>query len=251
MQLGKAFFDLQLRFAHRVATLAGMPLAQALLDYTNLYVRWGMGREFDATHPVWQAYLCGLASSCTANQNWTWHFYQGRRAHDIPAPAAASVGCFAYVLAGPGHIRLHFHNSDASGQSPLAASRREHRAQELAALFDLVQRNEPPGVRVLGTSWLYQIEAYRRLFPAGYLATAVPVQRFRNMPLWGQFLDRHGALKPEITEPFVQRVERAADLQGLTACFALQPLALDAPVEVFWSGHGIAAGTLQGPSNAA
>lgn len=251
MHFGQAFFDLQLRFAHRVATLADMPLAQALLDYTNLYVRWGLGRGFDAAHPVWQAYLCGLAPSLAANQEWTWHVYQGRRAHDVPAPAAASVGCFSYAPEGPGQIRLHFHNADTSGQSPLAASRREHRAQELAALFDLVQRNEPPGVRVRGTSWLYQIEAYRRLFPAGYLATAMPVQRFRNMPLWGQFLDRHGALKPEIAEPFVQRMERAADLHGLTACFALQPLALDAPVEVFWSGHGIAAGTLQGPSNAA
>lgn len=233
MHFGQAFFDLQLRFAHRVATLAGMPLAQALLDYTNLYVRWGLGRGFDAAHPVWQAYLCGLAPSLAANQEWTWHVYQGRRAHDVPAPAAASVGCFSYATEGPGQIRLHFHNADTSGQSPLAASRREHRAQELAALFDLVQRNEPLGARVRGTSWLYQIEAYRRLFPTGYLATAMPVQRFRNMPLWGQFLDRHGDLRPEVAEPFVHRMECATDLQGLTASFALQPLALDAPMGVF------------------
>ena len=31
----KAFFDLQLQFAHRVTVLYGLPLARALLEYTN------------------------------------------------------------------------------------------------------------------------------------------------------------------------------------------------------------------------
>lgn len=234
MRLDPAFFDLQVHFAHRMAALSGMPTATALLDYTNLYVRFGLGRAFDAAHPVWQEYAAGLGPSLAANQGWTWRFYQHRQAHDIPAPMAATVGCFSYARVAPGYIRLHFHNADASGQSPLAASSRGHRAQELATLFARVRQNEPPGMRVLGTSWLYQIEAYRRLFPATYLATAVPVQRFRNMPLWGQFLDRHGALRPEVAEPFLQRVASAADLRGLANCFALQPLALDAPVDVFW-----------------
>lgn len=234
MRLDQAFFDLQVLFAHRVAALSGMPMATALLDYTNLYVRFGLGRGFDAALPVWQEYVAGLEPSLVATQGWTWRFYQRRQAHDIPAPMAATVGCFSYARVAPGCIRLHFHNADASGQSPLASARRGHRAQELAALFGVARQNEPPDVRVLGTSWLYQIEAYRRLFPAAYLATAVPVQRFRNMPLWGQFLDRHGALRPEVTEPFMQRLARAADLQGMANCFALQPLALEAPVEVFW-----------------
>jgi len=31
-----------------------------LLDYTNLYVRFGLGRDFDPAHPVWREYLSGL-----------------------------------------------------------------------------------------------------------------------------------------------------------------------------------------------
>jgi hypothetical protein len=41
----KAFFDLQLLFAQRVVRLSGLPLAQVLLDYTNLLDRHGAVRQ--------------------------------------------------------------------------------------------------------------------------------------------------------------------------------------------------------------
>ena len=57
----RGFFDLQLRFAERIAALAGLPLSRALLEYTNLYVRFGLGRDFDPAHPGWRDYEAGLA----------------------------------------------------------------------------------------------------------------------------------------------------------------------------------------------
>jgi hypothetical protein len=42
----KAFFDLQLQFAESVTALSGLPLARALLEYTNLYIRFSLGRGF-------------------------------------------------------------------------------------------------------------------------------------------------------------------------------------------------------------
>ena len=50
----KPFFDLQLQFAERVTALSGLPLARVLLEYTNLYIRFGLGRAFDPAHPAWQ-----------------------------------------------------------------------------------------------------------------------------------------------------------------------------------------------------
>lgn len=61
----------------------------------------------------------------------------------------------------------------------------------------------------------------------------MPVQLYRHLPLWGQFLNRHGALSPEKAQPFSQRMAAAANLQAPTSCFALQPLALDAPINLF------------------
>jgi hypothetical protein len=100
-------------------------------------------------------------------------------------------------------IRLHFQNTETDGHSPLGAERQEQRRAELAALFAQVERTEHGPLRVVGASWLYNLDAYRRLFPASYVATArVLGGRFQHMPLWGQFLDRHGEITERMTKPF-------------------------------------------------
>ena len=101
-------------------------------------------------------------------------------------------------------IRLHFQNADTAGHSPLGVACMGQRRTDLVALFAHVQRTLPMHVQVVGISWLYNLEAYRRLFPPAYVATPrVLRNRFRSMPLWGQFLDRHGGLKEQMTRPFL------------------------------------------------
>ena len=229
----KSFFDLQLRFASAVAALPGMSLPHALLDYTNLYVRFGIGRAFDAAHPVWRDYLAGVERGGDL-ADWTWAFYRTRLPDEGPPAVVASSGCFSYARLGDDRIRLHFQNAEESGHSPLGAERRDQRLADLRALFEEVGRREPRAPSVVGASWLYNLPAYRRLFPQAYLATAVEVApRFRNMPMWGQFLDRHGELRPAVAEPFLRRVSEQVSLQALAGCFPFQVLALEAPVSVF------------------
>lgn len=74
MRLPKEFFHLQLRFAERIAHLLHMPLADALIEYSTLYMCLGLGRSFDPTHPVWQEYRAGLKSA-PDNVEWTYAFY--------------------------------------------------------------------------------------------------------------------------------------------------------------------------------
>src|SRR2546427_13147694 len=57
----KTFFDLQLRLAHTVSALSGLPLARAILGYTNFYIRFGLGREFNPADSALTVYLAGLA----------------------------------------------------------------------------------------------------------------------------------------------------------------------------------------------
>jgi hypothetical protein len=54
------------------------------------------------------------------------------------------------------------------------------------------------------------------------------------MPLWGQFVDRHGAIKERIARQFLDRVERQANGDGLDRCFPLQALSVEAPVQDFY-----------------
>lgn len=241
MQPGRAFFDLQLRFAERVAALAGLSLEDALLDYTNLYIRFGLGRAFDRMHPVWRAYADGLSNADEASA-WTWHFYR-THAHEVPPPhIVASFGCFTYAEASDDLIRLHFQYADPTGETALGIARMPARLAELHALFTHVAHHRPQARRVAGTSWLYHVDGYRRLFPDTYLASAtLAPTRFRNMPLWGQFLDRHGNVRPHAAAQFIERVAHAKHPDDLAACFPLQPLALEAPVDAFYAFHRVSA----------
>jgi hypothetical protein len=231
------FFDLQLQFAHTVAALSGLPLERALLEYTNLYIRFGLGREFNPAHPTWREYLAGLQNTHDARE-WTYRFYS-RCPDAMAAPAiVATFGCFSYGRSSPDAIRLHFENADADGHSSLGIDRLDRRLEDLAALFAHVKRTLRQPVRVVGRSWLYNLDAYRRLFPASYLATAHVIHRFQNMPLWGQFLDRHGNVKETMARPFLERLECQSSFDGVHRCFPFQVLAVEAPVQEFYDFYG-------------
>jgi hypothetical protein len=239
MIYAKAFFDLQLQFANKVAQLLGLPLPRVLLDYTNLYIRFGLGRTFDAAHPIWQTYLTGLQNS-TDHHDWTYRFYL-TRAQVMAGPAVdATFGCFSYAHLPEDRIHLHFHNSDTDKHSSLASACRGQRLADLIALFKHVQRTLPQQIQVVGMSWLYNLEAYSRLFPCAYIATArVMKNRFRSLPLWGQFLDRQGNTKEHMTDPFLECLERQVNIKHLNDCFPFQVLTVKAPVRAFYAFYGI------------
>ena len=238
MTYARAFFDLQLDFALKVSALSGLPLARTALDYTNFYIRFGLGRDFDPAHPVWREYAAGLEA--LDPREWTYRFYS-TRARPVTVPAlVATFGCFAYARPTPERIRLHFQNTEAGGHAPLAMDRRDRRVADLTALFSHVKGTAGQPLRVAGVSWLYNVDAYRRLFPPSYVATARPAgDRFRNMPLWGQFVNRRGEIREREAEQFRERLARQPDLESLSRCFPLLPLAVEAPAAEFYDFYGI------------
>jgi hypothetical protein len=239
MRYAKAFFDLQFQFAQTVSALSGLPLARALLEYTNFYIRFGLGRNFHPAHPSWQEYLAGLGNTDDGRE-WTYRFYVTRPGPTAWPPVVATFGCFAYARLGGDRIRLHFQNAEADGRSPLGIERQAQRLAELAALSEHVKRTMPRHLRVVGASWLYNLEAYRRLFPESYLATARVVHgRFQHMPLWGQFVDRHGEIKEAMANELLGRLGRQAGSEGLDQCFPLQVLAAEAPMPEFCEFYGV------------
>lgn len=238
----RSFFDLQLQFARRVTALSGLPPARVLLEYTNLYVRFGLGRAFDPAHPIWREYLAGLQHT-SDEREWTYRFYSTRSEALAAPPVVATFGCFSCALTGRDRLRLHFRNAETDGRSPLGNDRVDRRLAELTALFEHVSRTPGGPLRVVGASWLYNLQAYRRLFPPSYLATARVIgHRYQHMPLWGQFLDRHGQTRERGTREFLARLERQSSLETLDECFPLQVLAVEAPVPAFYDFYGISPG---------
>jgi hypothetical protein len=235
----KAFFDLQLQFANKVTILSGLPLAHALLEYTNLYIRFGLGRDFDCAHPTWRQYVAGLQDANDRGE-WTYRFYVTRPEAMAAPTVVATFGCFSYARLSGGRIRLHFGNAEPEGHSPLGIERLGQRLADLAALFGHVKRTLPQPLRVLGASWLYNLGAYRRLFPVSYVATAQVIDhRFQHMPLWGQFVDRYGDIKESMTNQLLERLEHQSSLDTLDQCFPFQVLSVEASVTAFYDFYGL------------
>lgn len=239
MVFSREFFDLQFSFAEKVSALSGMPLGAALLDYTNFYVRFGLGREFDPQHESWQTYLAGLRVAGDVRA-WTYRFYLNDPEATTAPAVVATFGCFSYALASANHIRLHFRNAEAGSHSPLAVARVAQRRAELAALFEHVRINAGENFFVVGVSWLYNLDAYRRLFPSVYGRSARIIRgRFRSMPLWGQFVDYRGQVKDSMTTPFLKSVAQHSGLARLDECFPFQVLTVQAPAQHFYDFYGV------------
>ena len=85
------FYSLNLRFARRVAQVTGQPFEQTCLHYTNQYVRFGLGRELNPAHPVWQDYVAGLKDAQDAIE-WTFLFAQQRKAQTAPDVSQPNFG---------------------------------------------------------------------------------------------------------------------------------------------------------------
>ncbi|WP_437320280.1 hypothetical protein [Sorangium sp. So ce385] len=237
--LAREFFDLQLTFAETAAALSGLSLELALLNYTNLYVRFGLGRDFDSEHELWRAYVAGLKTAADARA-WTYRYYlMAAEANTSPAVLAA-VGCFSYAVLDSNVVRLHFRNVDPEGCSPLSAARYGQRRAELTKLFARIKSEFAQELVVAGVSWLYNLNAYRRLFPRDYVASARAVHGlYRSMPLWGQFLHHGGGVKTTMARTFLEAIAERRSIAELGDCFPLPVLTVEAPIQSFYAFYGV------------
>ncbi len=239
MAYAREFYELNLYFARKVCQVANIPYEQALINYTNLYIRFGLGPAIDQFHPTWQEYLRGLAIASDQG-DWTYSFATERAGSDTPVADGRIFGCFSYSTWDDKRVRLHFHNQEPAGVSPLGCDQLERRILELRTMFTHIKSYAPGIERVVGGSWLYNLEAYRRLFPPAFVATARPGQAdYQYLVLWGQFLDRDGRVRPWPARKFVECLEKQTTLEGAMECFPLKALYLEAPLRVFYEYYTI------------
>jgi hypothetical protein len=238
MLFSKEFFDLNLRFARRVSEVTGHSLQQSLLEHTHLYLAFGLGRDFDPSNEIWQDYLCRVLAEDDQAQ-YTHHFYRERIAKQPRQPSEPSFGCFSYALWEGNRVRLHFRNAKNEA-GVLQKEKTLERLAELKAMFTHLKQIAPVTSPVIGGSWLYNIEAYRRLFPATYLDSAQSgYNECQFISLWGQFLFYDGNVRQPLAEIFLERIEERQTLESLTDCFPYPVLRLQSSTEDFLKYYGI------------
>jgi hypothetical protein len=239
MKLPKEFFCLQLRFAEHTARVLSIPVEDALLTYSTLYMSFGLGRSFDPTHPVWQEYLASLKTKTEDNIEWTYTFYRRQYRED---DSENGFGCFNYTyIAKTNKVRLHFVNRNISGYSALSREGMGARLQELTALFANVRKLHPEAEAVGDRSWLYNIQSYCRLFPTEYIqyATIAIDGEYPFLALWGQFLNGQEQIREKMARDFLAHIAREETFDGIQRCFPYLPLAPQCSIYYFYTFYKI------------
>ena len=91
-----------------------------------------------------------------------------------------------------------------------------------------------------GSSWLYKVDAYRRLFPPEYTGALSPAgYEFQFLALWGQFLDREYSLRQPTARDFLSRIAVGRTLEELKACFPYEVLRTECSVRHFYDYYSI------------
>ena len=238
MLFSKDFFDLNLKFAKRISDVTGQGLEKALLEYTHLYLAFGLGRDFDDKNSIWQSYLHLLGNQLD-QAAYTCQFYLAQQTKRPKPEPEHAFGCFSYTLWTAHRMRLHFPNA-TSERGALQKQKTSERLAELKSMFGHLKKTVPLTSTVLGGSWLYNIEAYRRLFPANYLESAqVGEEECQFIALWGQFLFHDGNVRQPMAEKFLQAMETQKTLEGLKNCFPYRVLRLESSIDDFYLYYGL------------
>ena len=239
------YFEIQLLLARRMAELTGDPVGQMARTYTNLSHRLGQGAPLAGSPTaVWLAYEQALDAVPDLEDQvaLTRQTFIEQPEETIPAPGQTLFGCFAHEAPdSEGRVKMHFHNLDTDDAGgPLAAGKAGRRRADLAAMVANIRQVHPHATAIQGGSWLYNLEAYRRLFPADYIASrfAPDTVRLTGTSTWGQLLDSRSEIRPDVRDALMANLNRL-DPRAPWRAFPLRALRTSAPLTSFEVFYGL------------
>ena len=243
-------FELQIQFVQCLGRALGRGAAEFLADYTMLR-RVLSADRLEADDPRWQAFVAGFAAAADP-LDWTFRFYLQ---HRPPEPADGATTYRGSTLFGPftydtwprwvvgDHviIRPHFHTRVPIAGTLLGRAAQPARMADLRALFMDVRHHFPDAERGRGDSWLYNLDAYRRLFPPEYTTSMEesPHGHFTDMSRWGQFFDREWRINAPLAQTLISRVDGLRDPASLSGCFPYPVLSPHCDIRFCYSFYGI------------
>ena len=211
----RTFFAVQRRFAERWATLASVPLETAYLESTTWYRQAaGLGREFDPEHPRWRELVAAIRDA--ADPDGVLHAAAVRNEPEVvPGPVLDSVW-----EADDRSVRINFVGERSLNGHPLSRRHLPERQRELRDLVRRAASEHPEAAWLRGRSWLYAIDAYRRIFPEVFIASLEPrAPDLQFLACWGQLLDGAWRTRSDVASVLLHAVELANTTDDLEAAF--------------------------------
>ncbi len=237
-------FDLQYQFALKAMELTGKTLEECLMEYTAFYKRIGVKDwQFNSDNPIWQNFLqSARAVGNYAETAYNLFLENEKQRRNIKSPDKIRFGCFRFEYEQPKEtITLHFSNQDKSGLGPLSHQRIEQRLKELAEMFKYIKANFPSAKYVAGGSWLYNYEAYRRLFPSTFM-NGIGTQEIpfpRSSGIWGQFINSEKEVDEQVKIKFLSKIKEAKNIDELLQTFPMKLLIPKCGIEEFYKFYQI------------
>ncbi len=241
----KEYIGLQIKVAKEIAQRLGAPLSKVADDYTTVLRYY--------TEPNTPDYIDTSTMSDEQAAEAIFEKEKTRLTREAPIKYSDydRYGCFSFMTHTggtgedlKGRVDIHFSNKELDGTGPLDHEKINRRLKELKDLFTAIKKENPDAKYVRGDSWLYNIQAYTRLFPESYLAHpeidnsegALVTER-----TWGQFVDGHLQLKAELGEQFLKNIRELAEVSPETVrgAMPLQALIVTAPIEDFYKMYGV------------
>lgn len=231
----KDYFNLQLKFAQRITEITREDLSSVLFQYTSFYKSFRIeGWEFSLNNPIWNEFLNELNQNNNVNEN-IYNFYLKQIQLKGVKNEKKLFGCFSYEYDEDKHeVSIHFTNVDTPEPGALSKERMDVRTKELKQMFKEIKEIYPDAKTVTGFSWLYNIEAYKRLFPPEYIQNSkIITDWFRSTALWGQFLDSAGEIKKDLVAKFEKDISKANTVEELKMCFPFKLVKVNADIKYF------------------
>jgi hypothetical protein len=236
----REYIGFQIRVARELANQTGMSVLEAAKAYTSLIHPY--------TWPDTDTYIdtSGLSDEELADAIFEKEREYYEKRPPTPYHENTRYGCFSEnVHPDDGVVDIHFSNDDFDdGTGPLQKEKIERRLHELKDLFTAIKRDYPEIKQVRGNSWLYNLEAYKRLFPESYTAKFETKTRDSSIETgraWGQFSDSNRELKEDVAETFLKNIKALEEVTPETVLASLPYKVLTAtgPIEDFYKKYGI------------
>jgi len=235
MLFPKEFIQLKLIFADKVAQILNISFQKALFNYTSMPIRVGVPfSDLQEENQHWKSFIENINTKEDHEKAYQTHYERMKDA----SPMRMQYGCFSYdYLPDEKLVKLHFANNDKRDPDVLSDANQSKRLEELKSLFAQIESEHPEAEEVISSSWLYNIDKYKRLFPDEFFENTTVKWDFRSLGIWGQFIDKYGKIKPTEMDRFITNLNKSTTIEELKEAFALKDIKCWSKIDAFYEKY--------------